>query len=76
MSTSAAERASERPMIVPPVRPEFVRDTLDASNIGEIERPLSAWERISSSPLTIECHIAAIVSVKVGNSSGLSSGTA
>ena len=31
-----------------PARPEFVRDTLDASNIGEIIRPLSAWERISN----------------------------
>src|SRR5258708_38042985 len=30
------------------MRPEFVRDTLDASNIGEIVRPLSTWERFSS----------------------------
>jgi NitT/TauT family transport system permease protein len=34
--------------ILPPARPEFVRDTLDASNIGEIIRPLSVWERISN----------------------------
>jgi NitT/TauT family transport system permease protein len=33
--------------IVPPARAEFVRDTLDASNIGEIARPLSLWERVS-----------------------------
>ena len=45
MSTTAA---TERRAIVPPVRPEFVRDTLDASNIGEIERPLSTWERVSN----------------------------
>jgi len=32
----------------PPARPEFVRDTLDASNIGEIIRPLSTWERVSN----------------------------
>jgi NitT/TauT family transport system permease protein len=32
----------------PASRPEFVRDTLDASNIGEIVRPLSTWERISN----------------------------
>jgi NitT/TauT family transport system permease protein len=32
----------------PALRPEFVRDTLDASNIGEIVRPLSTWERISN----------------------------
>jgi NitT/TauT family transport system permease protein len=30
------------------VRPEFVRETLDASNIGEIVRPLSIWERVSN----------------------------
>jgi NitT/TauT family transport system permease protein len=30
------------------LRPEFVRDTLDASNIGEIVRPLSVWERLSN----------------------------
>ena len=44
MTTTAAERQA----IVPPVRPEFVRGTLDASNIGEIARPLSTWERVSN----------------------------
>jgi NitT/TauT family transport system permease protein len=34
--------------ILPPNRREFVRDTLDASNIGEIVRPLSAWERLTN----------------------------
>jgi NitT/TauT family transport system permease protein len=34
--------------LVPPIRAEFVRDTLDASNIGEIVRPLSIWERLSN----------------------------
>jgi NitT/TauT family transport system permease protein len=29
------------------VRPEFVRETKDAGNIGEIARPLSLWERVS-----------------------------
>jgi NitT/TauT family transport system permease protein len=29
-------------------RPEFVRETLDASNIGEIVQPLSLWERVSN----------------------------
>lgn len=32
----------------PPVRPEFERQTGDVSHIGAIERPLSAWERISN----------------------------
>jgi len=32
----------------PPVRPEFFREPEDASHIGAIERPLSAWERITN----------------------------
>jgi NitT/TauT family transport system permease protein len=32
----------------PPVRPEFVRETGDASHVGAIERPLSAWERVTN----------------------------
>jgi NitT/TauT family transport system permease protein len=35
-------------IVTPPTRSEFVRDTLDASNIGEIVRPLSLWERIGN----------------------------
>jgi sulfonate transport system permease protein len=34
--------------VLPPVRPEFVRATRDAGNIGEIARPLSLWERLSN----------------------------
>ena len=29
-------------------RPEFERQTLDARNVGEIVRPLSAWERLTN----------------------------
>jgi hypothetical protein len=29
----------------PVSRPEFERQTLDASNIGDVARPLSLWER-------------------------------
>ena len=36
----------EKRAVATQVRPEFVRATLDASNIGEIVRPLSAWERL------------------------------
>ncbi len=32
----------------PPVRPEFMRETSDASHVGAIERPLSAWERLTN----------------------------
>ena len=32
---------SEKRVIATQARPEFVRETLDASNIGEIVRPLS-----------------------------------
>lgn len=33
---------------LPPVRPEFTKRILDASDIGEVVRPLSAWERLSN----------------------------
>ncbi len=33
---------------VPPVRPEFERETRDASHVGAIQRPLSAWERLTN----------------------------
>ena len=40
--------SAESEALAPPARPEFVRPTLDASNIGEIVRPLSLWERVSN----------------------------
>ena len=33
---------------LPPVRPEFERPTHDARHVGEIERPLSLWERLGN----------------------------
>ena len=33
---------------IPAPRPEFVHETHDAGNIGEIARPLSLWERVSN----------------------------
>lgn len=33
---------------LPPVRPEFERATTDAGNIGEVERPLTSWERLTN----------------------------
>lgn len=39
---------ADRAAIIPPIRPEFERATLDARNVGEIVRPLSAWERIAN----------------------------
>lgn len=36
----------ERSAILPPTRPEFERATLDTRDVGEIARPLSAWERL------------------------------
>ena len=38
----------KRATVVPPVRPEFEREVLDARNVGEILRPLSLWERITN----------------------------
>jgi NitT/TauT family transport system permease protein len=33
---------------LPPVRPEITKGTVDASDIGDIARPLSAWERLAN----------------------------
>ncbi|HZB92237.1 MAG TPA: ABC transporter permease subunit [Stellaceae bacterium] len=40
--------SAENAAVLPPVRPEFEREPLDARNIGEIERPLSLWERLGN----------------------------
>ena len=45
----------------PPVRAEFDRAQLDASNIGEIERPLTAWERITN--VTLVRRLAILVAI-------------
>jgi NitT/TauT family transport system permease protein len=47
--------------ILPPTRPEFVRPTLDASNIGEIARPLSWWERISNNTVARRAFILVVL---------------
>jgi NitT/TauT family transport system permease protein len=47
----------------PPVRAEFDRPRLDASNIGEIERPLSAWERITNVTLVRRLAILAAIAL-------------
>ena len=50
-------------VLEPPVRPEFERQTLDASNIGEIERPLSVWERITNVTLVRRLFILAMIAL-------------
>ena len=40
--------SADRAAVLPPTRPEFERETLDARNIGEIERPLSLLERLGN----------------------------
>ncbi|BAU48410.1 ABC transporter permease [Sulfurifustis variabilis] len=35
-------------LVTPPVRPELERQTSDVSHVGAIERPLSAWEKITN----------------------------
>ncbi|KAB2847666.1 MAG: hypothetical protein F9K44_12865, partial [Hyphomicrobiaceae bacterium] len=39
---------AEGKVMAPPVRPEFVNAAIAAGDIGEVERPLSGWERISN----------------------------
>jgi NitT/TauT family transport system permease protein len=50
-------------VLVPPIRPEFELKTLDASNIGEIQRPLSAWERITNITLVRRVFILVVIAV-------------
>src|SRR3546814_8550325 len=45
MANLQAATANQRE---PPVRPESEKGVLDASNVGEVERPLSAWERLTN----------------------------
>jgi len=56
--------SAEHAAILPPVRPEFERQTLDARNIGEIERPLSLWERLGNiTPLRRFLLLAALAAI-------------
>ena len=56
--------STEHAAILPPLRPEFERETLDARNIGEIERPLSLWERLgNSTPLRRFLLLAALAAI-------------
>jgi NitT/TauT family transport system permease protein len=47
----------------PPIRAEFEKPTLDASNIGAIQRPLSAWERITNVTLLRQVLILATIAI-------------
>jgi len=40
--------SAERPVLRPPLRPEFERAVPDAHEIAEIARPLSLWERLGN----------------------------
>jgi NitT/TauT family transport system permease protein len=56
--------SAEHAAILPAVRPEFERETLDARNIGEIERPLSLWERLGNiTPLRRFLLLAALAAI-------------
>jgi NitT/TauT family transport system permease protein len=50
-------------VLVPPIRPEVERKTLDASNIGEIQRPLSTWERVTNIALVRRLFILVAIAV-------------
>ena len=56
--------STEHAAILPPLRPEFERETLDARNIGEIERPLSLSERLGNiTPLRRFLLLAALAAI-------------
>jgi NitT/TauT family transport system permease protein len=45
----------------PPVRPEFERPVTEARNISAVERPLSAWERITNITLLRRLFVLAVI---------------
>jgi NitT/TauT family transport system permease protein len=46
MAEAHADAAA--PPLTPPIRSEFVIDTLETAQLGEVVRPLSAWERLTN----------------------------
>lgn len=48
-------------LLEPPIRPEFERDTRDASKVGDVERPLSMWERITNVTLVRRLFILVVI---------------
>jgi len=44
--TAYCQNTDDQPAKMPPTRPEFTRDVLDASRIGEIVQKLTLWEKI------------------------------
>jgi NitT/TauT family transport system permease protein len=50
-------------LLEPPIRPEFERDTRDATKVGDVERPLSIWERITNVALVRRLFILAVIAV-------------
>ena len=40
--------AEPRPGLLPPLRPEVENTSLESGQIGEVQRPLSTWERITN----------------------------
>ena len=45
----------------PPVRPEFEHGSIAAGDIGAVERPLSAWERIANNQLVRKAFILVVI---------------
>ena len=53
--------ASLRYPVSPPVRAEFEHASISAGDIGAVERPLSAWERITNVPLVRKAFILVVI---------------
>ena len=43
-----AQAGTAAPPLTPPIRSEFVIDTLETAQLGEVVQPLSAWERLAN----------------------------
>jgi NitT/TauT family transport system permease protein len=43
-----AHAAAARPLAVPPLRPEYLRDVVAGEDIGVVQQPLTLWQRLAN----------------------------
>ena len=43
-----AHAAAARPLAVPPLRPEYLRDVVAGEDIGVVQQPLTVWQRLAN----------------------------
>ncbi len=61
--TTYCPKAGGQQPLIPPCRPEFIKDILDSSSIGEITQNLTLWEKIRNINLLRKLFILVILAV-------------